>query len=167
MAKKSAGLLMYRLRAGILEALLVHPGGPYWAKKDAGAWFIPKGEALPGENELAAAIREFTEETGLHPTGPFLPLGNVKHKSGKIVTAWAFKGDCDPSALASNSFAMEWPPRSGRQSEFPEVDRAAFFTVEAARQKMHPAEFDFVARVEKLCAPKDEQSRTARSDVSR
>jgi len=147
MPKKSAGLAMYRIRSGALEILLVHLGGPFWAKKDAGAWFIPKGEIAPGEDELSAAQREFHEETGFQPSGPFIPLGTVKHKSGKTVTAWAFEGDCDPSAVKSNTFKMEWPPRSGKQQEFPEVDRAAFFTLEAAREKMHPAEFEFFARL--------------------
>jgi len=154
MPKKSAGLAMYRIRSGALEILLVHLGGPFWAKKDAGAWFIPKGEIASCEDELSAAQREFTEETGFKlasptggPAGPFIPLGTVKHKSGKTVTAWAFQGDCDPSALKSNTFKMEWPPRSGKQQEFPEVDRAAFFTLEAAREKMHPAEFEFFARL--------------------
>jgi predicted NUDIX family NTP pyrophosphohydrolase len=150
MAKKSAGLLMYRVQAGTLEVLLVHLGGPFWAKKDAGAWFLPKGEIDPGEDELLAAKREFTEETGLDPREPLLALGNVKHKSGKTVTAWAFEGDCDPSTLKSNTFTMEWPPRSGKQREFPEIDRAAFFTVVAAREKMHPAEFELVARLDTL-----------------
>jgi predicted NUDIX family NTP pyrophosphohydrolase len=147
MSKKSAGLLMYRFRDGLLEILLVHLGGPFWAKKDKGAWFLPKGEIAPGENELSAAKREFEEETGLQAVDPFLALGSVKHKSGKAVTAWAFEGDCDPSALKSNTFTIEWPPRSGKQQEFPEIDRAAFFTMEAARDKMHPAEFEFATRL--------------------
>ncbi|HXX44666.1 MAG TPA: NUDIX domain-containing protein [Candidatus Acidoferrales bacterium] len=152
MAKKSAGLVMYRKRGGALEVLLVHLGGPFWAKKDAGAWFIPKGEIDPGEDELAAAQREFEEETGFKPTPPFLALGSVKHKGGKIVTAWAFKGDCDPSALKSNTFKMEWPPRSGKQREFPEVDRAAFFAIDAAHEKIHPAELELVERLRRVLA---------------
>jgi predicted NUDIX family NTP pyrophosphohydrolase len=149
MAKTSAGLVMYRIRNGLLEVLLVHPGGPFWVKKDDGAWFVPKGEVEPGEDEMAAAKREFVEETGIvPPEGPFIPLGRVKHKSGKVVVAWAFAGDCDPGAIRSNTFAMEWPPRSGRQQEFPEVDRAAFYTVEEARVKMHPAEFELLTRLE-------------------
>lgn len=139
---------MYRVRDGVLEALLVHPGGPFWARKDAGAWFIPKGEVASGEDDAAAAIREFTEETGLQPHGPFLALGAVQHKSGKVVTAWAFEGDCDPATLTSNTFSMQWPPHSGQQREFPEIDRAAFFTVERAKQKMHEAEFEFVSRLD-------------------
>jgi predicted NUDIX family NTP pyrophosphohydrolase len=152
MPKKSAGLLMYKIRNGVLEVLLVHPGGPFWTKKDSGAWFLPKGEVAPDENELAAAKREFEEETGLKPVGPFVELGSVKHKSGKLVTAWAFEGDCDPSALKSNTFTLEWPPRSGKKQEFPEVDRAAFFTVEGAREKIHPGEFELIARLGALLA---------------
>ena len=148
MAKKSAGLVMYRIRGGALEVLLVHLGGPFWAKKDAGAWFIPKGEIEPGEDELAAAQREFEEETGFKPSRPFIALGSVKQKGGKVVTAWAFEGDCDPAALKSNTFKMEWPPRSGKEREFPEVDRAAFFTIEAAREKVHPAEFALLQRLD-------------------
>jgi predicted NUDIX family NTP pyrophosphohydrolase len=151
MVKRSAGLLMYRFRDGALEALLVHPGGPYWAKKDAGAWFIPKGEVAPGEGDAAAAIREFTEETGLKPHGPYAMLGSVRHKGGKVVTAWAFEGDCDPSTLTSNTFSMEWPPHTGRQREFPEIDRADFFTEPAAREKMYPAELEFVTRLVSIC----------------
>ena len=147
MAKASAGLLMYRKRDAQCEVLLVHLGGPFWAKKDAGAWFVPKGEINPGEDELAAAQREFEEETGLRPGAEFLPLGSVKHKSGKKVTAWAFAGDCDPVLVGSNTFQMEWPPNSGQTKEFPEIDRAAFFSMEAAREKMHPAEFEFVSRL--------------------
>lgn len=152
MAKKSAGLLMYRIRNSDLEILLVHPGGPYWKKKDDGAWFIPKGEVGAGENEADAAKREFEEETGLKPRGPFIDLGSVRHKGGKNVAAWAFEGDCDPSALTSNTFSIEWPPHSGQQQEFPEVDRAEFFTVEAARDKMHAAEFEFATRLQSICA---------------
>jgi predicted NUDIX family NTP pyrophosphohydrolase len=141
---------MYRVRDGALEVLLVHPGGPFWVRRDAGAWFIPKGEVAPGEDEAAAAIREFTEETGLKPHGPYLALGAVQHKSGKVVTAWAFEGDCDPSGLTSNTFSIEWPPRSGKQREFPEVDRAAFFTISEAKHKMHEAEFEFVSRLDSM-----------------
>jgi predicted NUDIX family NTP pyrophosphohydrolase len=150
MSKVSAGLLMYRKRNLELEVLLVHLGGPFWAKKDAGAWFIPKGEVKPSEDELTAAQREFEEETGLAPGVELLALGSMKHKSGKRVSAWAFQGDCDPSALRSNTFQMEWPPHSGKTREFPEIDRAAFFTTEAAREKMHPAEFELVTRLSAL-----------------
>ena len=147
MGKVSAGLVMYRKRNQQLEVLLVHLGGPFWAKKDAGAWFVPKGEVNPGEDELSAAKREFKEETGWAPGSDLLPLGCVKHKSGKTVSAWTFEGDCDPATVRSNTFQMEWPPRSGKTREFPEIDRAAFFTVEAAREKMHPTEFEFVTRL--------------------
>jgi predicted NUDIX family NTP pyrophosphohydrolase len=150
MAKVSAGLVMYRNRNAQLEVLLVHLGGPFWAKKDDGAWFIPRGEINPGEEELAGAQREFEEETGFSPSPPFLPLGSVKHKSGKKVSAWAFEGDCDPSAIRSNSFQMEWPLRSGKTQDFPEIDRAAFFTFETARKKMHNIEFEFLVRLTRL-----------------
>ena len=136
MAKKSAGLLMYRRRGGVLRVFLVHPGGPLWAGKDLGAWSIPKGEYSPEEDPLAAARREFEEETGFTPAGPFLELTPVKQPSGKIIQAWAFEGDCDPSAVKSNTFSMEWPPRSGGQQEFPEVDRAAWFDIEEAKQRI-------------------------------
>ena len=152
--KISAGLVMYRKRSGQLEVLLVHLGGPFWMKKDAGAWFIPKGEINPGEEHLAAAKREFEEETGLRTEGTFLSLGQVNHKSGKMVHAWAFEGDCEPSLLRSNMFQMEWPPRSGKTQEFPEIDRAAFFSIEAAREKMHPAEFPFLTRLGDLLSRK-------------
>ena len=155
MSKVSAGLLMYRKRNAQVEVLLVHLGGPFWAKKDAGAWFIPKGEVNPGENDFSAAKREFEEETGLRPGPEFLPLGSVKHKSGKKVSAWAFEGDCDPASLRSNTFQMEWPPRSGKTQEFPEIDRAGFFTIEAAREKMHAAEFDFLPRLAGLLSSSD------------
>jgi len=150
MGKSSAGLIMYRVDGGEIEVLLVHPGGPFWAKKDVGAWFIPKGEAKPDEDLFSAAKREFAEETGLRPEGKFLELGSVRNKSGKTVTAWAFEGNCDPASIKSNTFTMEWPPRSGKQKEFPEVDRAAFYTVEAAREKMHAAEFEFLTRLREL-----------------
>ena len=150
MPKASAGLLMFRKRNGQLEALLVHLGGPFWKKKDSGAWFVPKGEINPGEDQLVAAQREFQEETGLVPTGEFLSLGSVKHKSGKTVAAWAFADDCDPASLKSNTFEMEWPPKSGKRAQFPEIDRAEFFTIERAREKMHPAEFEFLTRLERL-----------------
>jgi predicted NUDIX family NTP pyrophosphohydrolase len=140
MPKLSAGLLMYRGRGDGLQVLLVHPGGPFFAKKDDGAWSIPKGEADDGEDLLATACREFEEETGLEPIGPFRELSPVKLKSGKVVHAWAFEGDCDPGAIRSNTFTMEWPPRSGRKQEFPEIDRAAFFSLEEAAKRINPAQ---------------------------
>jgi len=148
-AKISCGLLMYRVRQD-LEVLLVHLGGPFWAKKDAGAWFIPKGEMEPGEDPLAAAQREFEEETGLRPVGPFHGLGTIKHRSGKIVHAWAFRGDCDPSTIKSNTFSLEWPAKSGRFVQFPEVDRAQFFSVEEATARIHPAERELVKRLQRM-----------------
>jgi predicted NUDIX family NTP pyrophosphohydrolase len=135
MAKHSAGLLMYRRDRGTLEVLLVHPGGPWWTNKDAGAWSIPKGEYLVEEDAREAAKREFKEETGLDAGDPLLELTPVR-QSGKVVKAWAFEGDCDPAVLNSNTFSMEWPPRSGRQQAFPEVDRAAWFDMEQAKQKI-------------------------------
>jgi len=150
MAKISAGLLMYRERNGQTEVLLVHLGGPFWKNKDRGAWFVPKGETNSGEDLLHAAQREFHEETGIVPRGDFVSLGTVKHKSGKTVYAWAFAGDCDPRTLKSNTFEMEWPPKSGRMATFPEIDCANFFTLEAAREKMHPAEFEFLNRLKKI-----------------
>ncbi|HKV42382.1 MAG TPA: NUDIX domain-containing protein [Blastocatellia bacterium] len=150
MAKSSAGLLMYRLRNGIIQVLLVHPGGPFWAKKDVGAWSIPKGEFGSDEDALAAANREFEEETGLKPTGPFLPLTPVKQSGGKIVHAWAFLGDCDPASLASNTFTMEWPPHSGRQQAFPEVDRAEWFGIQEAKAKILKGQAALLAELDRL-----------------
>jgi predicted NUDIX family NTP pyrophosphohydrolase len=153
MPKTSAGLLMYRLEQGTLEVLLVHPGGPLWAHRDHGAWFLPKGELEPGEDSLAGARREFAEETGIEPHGPFAPLGNVRQKSGKIVTAWAVAGSWNTDELRSNTFALEWPPKSGRRQEFPEVDRAAFVSVARARLLMHEAERPFLDRLLTLLQP--------------
>jgi predicted NUDIX family NTP pyrophosphohydrolase len=153
MAKTSAGLLMYRLEQGTLEVLLVHPGGPFWARKDQGAWFLPKGELEPDEDPLSAARREFAEETGVEPHGPFAPLGNIRQKSGKVVLAWAVVGSWDTSALRSNTFQIEWPPRSGKQREFPEIDRAAFFPIEQASVRMHEAERPFLDRLIDLLRP--------------
>ena len=127
---------MYRIHDGKLQMLLAHPGGPFFKNKDDGARSIPKGEIEPGEDLLEAAEREFEEETGITPTGPFTALTPIKQKGGKIVHAWAFEGDCDPSAIASNTFTMEWPPKSGRQMQFPEMDRADFFDVAAASRKI-------------------------------
>src|SRR5215472_2999754 len=141
MAKLSAGLLMYRRRGYALEVFLVHPGGPFWAKKDAGAWSIPKGEYAESEEPLAAAQREFAEETGFVARGDFVDLGAVKQTGGKVVRAWSFEGDCDPAELKSNLFEMEWPPRSGRVASFPEVDRAGWFSIAEAREKMLTGQF--------------------------
>jgi len=145
--KTSAGILLYRERDGAREVLLVHPGGPFWARKDAGAWSIPKGELEPGEDPLSAARREFEEETGIRPDGDFVPLGTVTHKGGKVVHAWAFLGDCDPSSIKSNTFTIEWPPRSGRIQSFPEIDRAAWFDTDTARRKLVRGQVEFVDRL--------------------
>jgi predicted NUDIX family NTP pyrophosphohydrolase len=138
--RASAGLLLYRHAAGELEVLLVHPGGPYWARKDDSAWSIPKGEIEPGEEPLAAAQREFAEETGAVVDGEFLRLAPVRLRSGKVIHAWALQADFDPAAMHSNLFSMEWPPKSGVQREFPEVDRAAWFGIDSARLKIHPGQ---------------------------
>ncbi|MHB9072827.1 MAG: NUDIX domain-containing protein [Desulfobaccales bacterium] len=136
MSKHSAGLLLYRWRSGGLEVLLVHPGGPFWAGKDEGAWSIPKGEFNPPEDPLAAAYREFNEETSCLAAGGVIPLTALKQPSAKLIQAWALEGDCDAGAIRSNTFTLEWPPRSGRRQEFPEVDRAAWFSLEVARKKI-------------------------------
>jgi predicted NUDIX family NTP pyrophosphohydrolase len=135
--KRSAGLLMYRRRNERVEVLLAHPGGPYFRNKDQGSWTIPKGEPEEDEDLLAVAIREFTEETGITPEGPFVELESVRQKGGKVVHAWAFEGDCDLQAIVSNKVSIEWPPRSGQQVSFPEIDRAEFFELDRARQKIN------------------------------
>lgn len=144
MKKISAGLLMYRVRDGRLEVFLVHPGGPFFQKKDLGAWSIPKGEIAEGEEPIVAASREFEEETNTKPQGKLLSLGCITQKSGKIVHAWAFEGDCDPALIRSNTFLMEWPPRSGKKQEFPEIDRADFFDMETAKAKINEAQVTFL-----------------------
>lgn len=144
MSKKSTGLLLYRRREGKLEVFLVHPGGPFWAKKDTGAWSIPKGEHGPDEDPLDAARREFSEETGFTATGPVQPLTPQKQKSGKLIQAFACEGEVAPENLTSNTFILEWPPRSGRFQEFPEVDRAAWFPWTEAKEKIHPGQVGFL-----------------------
>jgi predicted NUDIX family NTP pyrophosphohydrolase len=147
MAKRSSGILLFR-RAAELEVLLVHPGGPFWAKKDLGAWSIPKGEHDEAEESLHAALREFEEETGTKPDAEQLTdLGTVKQKSGKVVQGYALEGDLDADAIRSNTFTMEWPPRSGRQAEFPEVDRAQWFALDEARERINPAQAAFLDRL--------------------
>jgi predicted NUDIX family NTP pyrophosphohydrolase len=136
MPKRSAGLIMYRIRKGHLEVFLVHPGGPFWADRDTRAWSIPKGEYGEDEEPLKAAVREFGEETGFTAQGDFLDLGFVKQAGGKVVMAWAFQGDCDPHNLSSNVCQMEWPRRSGRMIEFPEVDRGGWFSLTEARKRI-------------------------------
>jgi len=147
--KQSAGLVIYRVTDGRAEVLLVHPGGPYWAGKDVGAWSIPKGEFEPDEEPLAAAMREFAEETGLEvPGGKPVPLTPVRQPSGKIVHAWYLQGDLDASVVRSNTFEMEWPPGSGRTAEYPEVDRAAWYGLGAARIKLHKGQVPIIEQLE-------------------
>ena len=138
--KQAAGLLLFRGRGATLEVLLVHPGGPLWARKDEGAWSIPKGEVQPNEDALAAARREVEEETGAHPSGTFIALSPVRQTGGKIVHVWAVESDFDPASLKSNLFEMEWPPKSGNRRSFPEVDRAAWFDLETAGRKILPSQ---------------------------
>jgi len=148
-ARKSAGILLHRSsRGGAPEFLLVHPGGPYWARRDEGAWSIPKGEYEDGEDPRACALREFEEETGTAlAADDLIDLGDVRQKSGKVVTAWAARGDLDADAISSNTFTTEWPPRSGRTAEFPEVDRAGWFDADGARVKLVAAQAAFVDRL--------------------
>jgi predicted NUDIX family NTP pyrophosphohydrolase len=150
MAKASAGLLMFRVRGGAPEAFLVHPGGPLWAAKDEGAWSIPKGVVQPGEDTLAAARREFAEETGFPAEGTFLPLTPLRQPSGKVIHAWALEGDADPAQVRSNLFSLEWPPKSGRRQSFPEVDRAGWFPLAAAHRKIIPGQRGFLAELTAL-----------------
>jgi predicted NUDIX family NTP pyrophosphohydrolase len=148
MPRRSAGIVLYRVRSGALEVLLVHPGGPVWARRDAGAWSFPKGEYDAGDDPREAALREFEEETGTAlPPGDLIDLGSVKQKGGKVVSAWAVEGDLDPDTVKSNTFRMQWPPRSGRWATFPEVDRAGWFRAEEAREKLVPAQAEFVDRL--------------------
>lgn len=146
--KQSAGILAYRCSDGGIEVLIAHPGGPFWAKRDAGVWSIPKGEVEDGEDFLLAARREFSEELGVaSPEGPYLALGAITQKAGKEVFAWAVEADVDPDAVLSNTFTMEWPPRSGRQAEFPEIDRVAWVTPEEAKVKLNSAQAELIERL--------------------
>ena len=148
MAKLSAGLLVYRVRDKTVEVFLVHPGGPFWAKKDEGAWSIPKGEYTEEENPLEAAKREFKEETGFDPpAGKMMELKPIKQPSGKIVSVWAVEGDFDAAKIKSNLFSMEWPPKSGKQQEFPEVDRAGWFSLEEAKAKIFKGQVGFIEQL--------------------
>lgn len=149
MAKQSAGLLLYRLKNAEPEIFLVHPGGPFWAKKDQGAWSIPKGEIAPGEEPLATAIREFAEETGTTLAGDFRPLPSIRQEGGKLVLAWAVAGDIEPATIRSNSFEMEWPPRSGKRRTFPEIDRGQWFALDEAKKRINKAQ---VALLDALAA---------------
>lgn len=148
MPKESAGLLLFRRRAGSsIEVLLGHPGGPFWTGRDAGAWTLPKGGIHPGEEPLATAIREFTEETGYPTSPPYIALGQITQRGGKIVHAWAFEGDCEPGRLVSVLASIEWPPRSGRTIEVPEIDRVAFFTLADARRAINVAQIELLDRL--------------------
>ena len=150
MAKKnSAGVLLHRLRGSRIEVFLVHPGGPFWAKKDAGAWSIAKGEFEVGQDPLEAAKREFKEETGFAVEGNFIELTPVKQPGGKVVYAWAVMGDCEAESIKSNTFSLEWPPRSGKRKEFPEVDRAGWFTPEVAREKILKGQLNFLEELKR------------------
>ncbi len=150
MAKISAGILMYRWREDTLQVFLVHPGGPFWIKKDLGAWSIPKGLIAPNEDPRDAALRELNEETGCSVPDHLIPLSPVKTRSGKVIQAWAAEGDCDPSTITSNTFTMEWPPSSARQQEFPEVDKAAWFTVQDAMEKMNKGQTPLLEELQTL-----------------
>ena len=149
-SKKSAGLLLYRRNGGRLEVLLVHPGGPYWHRRDVGAWSIPKGEIEGDETEETAARREFAEELGYRPLGKSVPLGEAKQPSGKLVTIFALLGDWEPGGLVSSSFEIEWPPRSGRKQQYPEVDRAEWFSLDIARDKILKGQAVFLDRLAEL-----------------
>jgi predicted NUDIX family NTP pyrophosphohydrolase len=158
MPKNSAGLLMFRFREGKMEVFLVHPGGPFWVNKDLGAWSIPKGEYLEGEEPLAAARREFEEETGFPAQDQFIPLAPRTQPHGKVISAWAFEGDADPGKIKSNTFTLEWPPNSGQHREFPEVDRAGWFTLEEGRQKIVRGQIGFLDEMDSVlrtCSPSD------------
>lgn len=150
MPRTSAGLALYRRRGGVVEVLLVHPGGPLWKNRDEGAWSFPKGEHGPGEDPASVARREFLEETGHHLDGALTSLGTVKQAGGKVVQLFAMEGDCDATTIRSNEFAMEWPPKSGRMQSFPEVDRAAWFGPERARRKLLPSQAPFLDRLYEL-----------------
>jgi predicted NUDIX family NTP pyrophosphohydrolase len=153
MPKRSAGVLLFRRKARQIEVLLAHPGGPFWKNKDDGAWSIPKGEYAAGEDPLAAAKREFGEETGLTPSGDFFPLGEIRQPAGKIVSAWALEGDFDTKLLRSNTFSLPWPPRSGKLQEFPEIDRAEWFPLDIARRKILKGQAEFLDRLAALPPP--------------
>ena len=167
MAKKtSAGIVLYRIRREILEVFLVHPGGPYWAKKDAGAWSIPKGEFEEGADPLETAKREFHEETGAVINGALIELTPLRQSSGKLIYGWAVSGDIDASSIKSNMFSMEWPPRSGKKQEFPEVDRGGWFTVPQALEKLLPGQHGFLDELEKKLASAASINQSSRSPPS-
>ena len=149
MSKKSAGIILYRIQNALLEIFLVHPGGPFWSRKDEGAWSIPKGEFEDDEDPLNAAKREFEEETGISISGRFIELNPIKQKSGKFVYAWAVEGDINPGEIRSNEFEMEWPPKSGKKKSFPEIDKAAWFSVSEAEKKIIEAQLSLIKQLEK------------------
>lgn len=151
-AVESAGLLLYRTSSPGLQVFLAHPGGPFWQRKDAGAWTIPKGAVEQGETLLAAACREFQEETGIIPKSPFLLLGSIRQKAGKVIHAWAWEGDADPAQIVSNSMTTEWPRGSGRTISYPEIDRCEWFGAAAARLRLNPAQAELVDRLESALA---------------
>jgi len=151
--KQSAGVLLFRRTGQEIEVLLAHPGGPFWKNKDDGAWSIPKGEYADDEDPLAAAKREFTEETGLTPSGNFVTLGQVRQAAGKVVSAWAVEGDFDTTRLQSNTISMPWPPRSAKIQEFPEIDRVEWFPLDVARRKMLPGQAELLERLVRLSPP--------------
>jgi predicted NUDIX family NTP pyrophosphohydrolase len=155
-AKRSAGLLLFRTAAGAVEVLLVHPGGPFWAARDDGAWSIPKGEVAASEDPLQAALREFREEMGQSVRGDFISLGSRRQTGGKTVHAWGVRSEFDPSQIVSNTFTLEWPPRSGRQQEFPEIDRAAWFPLEIARVKILKGQVGFLDELKRTLKGKEE-----------
>jgi predicted NUDIX family NTP pyrophosphohydrolase len=154
MPKISAGIILFRFQNRILQVFLVHPGGPFWAKKDLGAWSIPKGLLDQDENPLAAAQREFREETGFTVSGNFLQLKPVKQKSGKVIHAWAVESDWNPTEMKSNTFSLEWPPRSGKQKEFPEVDRAAWFDIKEAKERIIPGQLGLLEELQQILLKK-------------
>lgn len=150
MQKTSAGILLFRKRNGGVEVFLIHPGGPFFKNKDHGSWSIPKGLIEKGEDEQAAALREFEEETGCKPGGAYIPLSPIRMKSGKAVVAWAVEGDCDADAITSNTFTLEWPPKSGRMQAFPEADRAAWFTIAQGLQMINPAQAALLTQLSEM-----------------
>jgi predicted NUDIX family NTP pyrophosphohydrolase len=164
MTKVSAGLLVFRRGRGEVDVLLVHPGGPLWVGRDVGAWSLPKGEVGPAEAALDAAKREFHEETGFSVDGDFVPLSPLRQRSGKVIHAWAVQGDCDPRYLRSNTFSLEWPPRSGRTEQFPEVDRAAWFSIDEASRRIVPGQMGFLRELATLVREHVSRKRSSTSD---
>jgi len=158
MAKQSAGILLFRMKREQLEVFLVHPGGPFWIKKDAGAWSIPKGEIETGEEALQVAIREFKEETGQEIEGSFSELQPVKQKAGKIIKAWAVEGDIDENTIVSNTFEIEWPPGSGKKKIFPEVDKAQWFSLTEASEKINPGQLPLIEELQQIIRNKKKKS---------